>query len=243
MRKKYIVIIGVLLLLLCINFAIRQLQTEKIKQLTHDLSSNNNDIRGRAIDALEELGARAVPALLNILKDAQGQAKIDIIQLLGKNSSRNVALELTKMLKDNNWKVRFFTAEALGKIGDKYAVNPLLETWEDEKIWQVSQQIAIALNKIGYDENEEILFLTNIFNNSKDLYNQILSAILLYEITEKDIYKNFIIQEILEEDITIKSQVFFTLKSMKAPKTFSLLDKSFNDFDNKTQDLILRFKQ
>ncbi len=53
--------------------------------------------------------------------------------------------------KDEHYKVRLACAEALGKIGDKYAVTPLIDlvSDEDEKSVYVRESAAVALGMIG----------------------------------------------------------------------------------------------
>ena len=53
--------------------------------------------------------------------------------------------------KDENYKIRLACAEALGKIGDKYAVSPLIDlvSDEEEKSVYVRESAAAALGMIG----------------------------------------------------------------------------------------------
>ena len=53
--------------------------------------------------------------------------------------------------KDENYKIRLSCAEALGKIGDKYAVAPLLEVVSDEseKSVYIKESAVMALGMIG----------------------------------------------------------------------------------------------
>ena len=53
--------------------------------------------------------------------------------------------------KNENYKVRFACADALGKIGDKYAVAPLIEVVkdEDEKSIYLRESAASALGQLG----------------------------------------------------------------------------------------------
>ncbi|MBR5554514.1 HEAT repeat domain-containing protein [bacterium] len=53
--------------------------------------------------------------------------------------------------KDENYKVRFACADALGKIGDKYAVAPLIDVVqdEDEKSVYLRESAASALGMLG----------------------------------------------------------------------------------------------
>ena len=53
--------------------------------------------------------------------------------------------------KDENYKVRLACADALGRIGDKYAVKPLIELLEDEteKSMYLKESATFALGMLG----------------------------------------------------------------------------------------------
>lgn len=54
---------------------------------------------------------------------------------------------MIKALKDGDYSVRISAAVALGKIGDKRAVGPLIEALEDEESY-VRRAVAEALERI-----------------------------------------------------------------------------------------------
>jgi HEAT repeat protein len=51
-------------------------------------------------------------------------------------------------LKDRDWQVRSNAAEALGKLGDARAVEPLIASLKDQEA-PVQVEAAVALGKLG----------------------------------------------------------------------------------------------
>ncbi len=68
-----------------------------------------------------------------------------------KDTSAVTALLYCLNNKDENYKVRFACADALGKIGDKYAVAPLIDVVkdEDERSVYLRESAASALGMLG----------------------------------------------------------------------------------------------
>lgn len=74
--------------------------------------------------------------------------------------------------KNEHYKIRLACAEALGKIGDKYAVSPLIElvSDEDEKSVYVRESAAVALGMIG--DMRAVDSLVNILEAKKTFINK-----------------------------------------------------------------------
>ena len=74
--------------------------------------------------------------------------------------------------KDEHYKVRLACAEALGKIGDKYAVTPLIDVVSDEneKSVYVRESAAVALGMIG--DMRAVDSLVNILEAKKTFLNK-----------------------------------------------------------------------
>lgn len=74
--------------------------------------------------------------------------------------------------KEENYKIRLACADALGKLGDKYAVAPLIEvvTDQNERSVYVKESAACALGLLG--DTRAVEPLVNILNSSKGLLNR-----------------------------------------------------------------------
>lgn len=74
--------------------------------------------------------------------------------------------------KDENYKVRLACAEALGKIGDKYAVTPLINVVsdEDEKSVYVKESAVMALGMLG--DERAVDTLVNILETKRGLIDK-----------------------------------------------------------------------
>jgi HEAT repeat protein len=80
--------------------------------------------------------------------------------------------ELIKILKNGNWEERRDAAEVLGNLGNRQAVQPLIETVSNHfgddyghpnykalQDWMVREQAAKALGKLG---DEQVLLRTGL---------------------------------------------------------------------------------
>ncbi len=74
--------------------------------------------------------------------------------------------------KEENYKIRLACADALGKLGDRYAVAPLIEvvTDQNERSVYVKESAACALGLIG--DVRAVEPLVNILNSSKGILNR-----------------------------------------------------------------------
>lgn len=74
--------------------------------------------------------------------------------------------------KEENYKIRLACADALGKLGDRYAVAPLIEvvTDQNERSVYVKESAACALGLLG--DTRAVEPLVNILNSSKGLLNR-----------------------------------------------------------------------
>jgi len=70
---------------------------------------------------------------------------------------------LITVLGDEDWRIRQFAAETLGKIGDKRAVEPLIKALSDDHMWVRIYAVG-ALGKIG-DERAVKPLITSLEKN------------------------------------------------------------------------------
>ena len=89
-----------------------------------------------------------------------------------KNTSAVTPLLYCFNNKEEHYRVRLACADALGKLGDRYAVAPLIEvvTDQNERSVYVKESAACALGLIG--DVRAVEPLVNILDNSKGLLNR-----------------------------------------------------------------------
>ncbi len=119
-----------------------------ITKLIEALSDSNASVRSAAVKALGETQSpAAVTPLLVLLRDESGALKSQAAAALARLGP--VALpSLVSSLKDNRPSIRQLAAEALGDIGSKEAVAPLIELISTDQSGARPEAIE-ALGKIG----------------------------------------------------------------------------------------------
>ena len=114
------------------------------------LSDDHSGVRQRAAWALGRPGNnRAVDPLIKALSDelsVRGAATDALVQL------GDVTVgPLIKALSDDHSRIRWYAAEALGRLGDKRSVDPLIEALSDKR-YEVRAAAEAALEKLGYEK-------------------------------------------------------------------------------------------
>ncbi|MBN1267323.1 MAG: HEAT repeat domain-containing protein [Anaerolineales bacterium] len=139
------------------------IMTSKFDDLIRDLSDADFEKRPhgqvafatktafQAKDQLIAMGKEAVPAVIVcLMSQSPAHQRAMAAQVLGEVGGTDAVNALINMLRDPEMLVRGFSAEALGKIGDKRAVAPLREMANRQG--EVSEVIAYAkgaLNRFG----------------------------------------------------------------------------------------------
>jgi HEAT repeat protein len=125
-----------------------------IKLLDHE----KYDVQWRAADALGSMGEIACDPLLKVLTFPKIHVRIGVIEALGAIASpKSVEPLINTLMTDKNHEVRWVAAVALGGIGDKRAIPPLLASLREEDRY-VRYGSARALEQIGWSaETEEDL--------------------------------------------------------------------------------------
>jgi HEAT repeat protein len=118
-----------------------------IKPLIAALSSDDENVRKEAIEALSQLGKLAVEPLIQALSSDDGKVCIGAATALGRIGDLRAIEPLINALKDYSEAVRLASAEALAKIGEP-AVEPLIQALNSDS-WLVRSGAANALGKIG----------------------------------------------------------------------------------------------
>jgi len=121
---------------------------EVAEKLVPLLSSNEASVRNISIEILEGIGEEAVDVLISLLKDEDHDIRKFACDTLGNIASPKAAPYLISSLNDDpNINVACAAAEALGKIGDKRAVDSLTKALEGN-MWLMCS-CAEALGRIG----------------------------------------------------------------------------------------------
>lgn len=235
-KKRFLFFVAVSLLFMfiplgiVINLNLRERRL--INRLVNNLSHKNNIIRDRTIDSLERIGKPAIPALIKTLETARDdQVKINIIQLLSRSQNSTVLDSLCNMLKSNNWRLRFFGAQALGQIKNKNATEALLQLWLIEDRWQVKREVAIALAKI--EDKKTVPIFLETYRKTDDNKTKIFSAIVLYKLLREKKYFNIINDFIHSQDYQTRFMTIWTLGELEDPVMIPLLREALDDKDAK----------
>jgi len=125
---------------------LKEIGAPSIKHLLPLLDDDDSEVRFSALVTLGSLGEqRALKPLLKALKDEK--LKGAAIDALGGVKEPRAARRLIKLLKDKNSYIRMRAAVSLGSIGDKIAIDPLLEMLDIDK--ENQNPIIGALGKLG----------------------------------------------------------------------------------------------
>lgn len=125
----------------------------RIRRLVQTSFGETGAKQQRATRALEQMGERAIPSLLKLLKHPNSTVRRRAIKAFGllKNQERDIIRHLQTALADTDWRVRRQAARALGDWHWRayQAVPHLLRALRAEKEWLVKRHIVAALGKIG----------------------------------------------------------------------------------------------
>jgi HEAT repeat protein len=128
--------------------ALGNIGAPSVSALIEVLKDQNKGVHWRVQEALAQLGSRAVPALIDALKDKAWHVRWHAALALREIADASAVPALIEALKDSDPDVRWGAAEALGAIGDAAAVPALIVALKDIKS-SVRNDAAIALGKIG----------------------------------------------------------------------------------------------
>ena len=96
-----------------------------IKRFTADLRSSDGSVRQEARQTLVFIGEPALDFLIPLLKDPDDEVRWEVAKVLAEIADPRAASDLTTLLMDRNYGVRWVAAEALIALGWD-ALEPLL---------------------------------------------------------------------------------------------------------------------
>jgi HEAT repeat protein len=108
----------------------------------------DTDVRKSAAEALEQLGAPSVEALVGRLEDEDPEARTIAEETLGRIGDDRAVQPLIARLGDDVVSVRRAAADALGAIGNRDAVEPLIDALEQDVV-SVREEAVQALGNLG----------------------------------------------------------------------------------------------
>jgi HEAT repeat protein len=117
----------------------------EIRALIKDLGNEDFGKKFTAQDTLKEIGAPALPLLIEALQDIDLRVGAGSVLV---NIGQPAVAPLLNALEDPEWRVRFVAAHSLGRIGTEEAVEPLIRALADPQP-DVRKYAAEALGAIG----------------------------------------------------------------------------------------------
>jgi HEAT repeat protein len=125
---------------------IKDLGSLAIPHLLQLIGEEKPNRRNAAVKCLKEMGTQAAQDLLREAQKGQEREKILSLVVLGELKSKDVVDGIISILedKDESLNVRYEAAEALGKIGDRRAVLPLIKALNEDEWLQFPALLALG---------------------------------------------------------------------------------------------------
>ncbi len=156
--------------------ALTQIDGDIITPLSKLLKISDADLRGYVAMALgDQNDRRAIPLLIEALKDENPNVKYNAIEALGKLQAREAVFALAEWVESGEFFLAFVAIDALKNIGDPSITPILLARLHDE---QLRVPIIEALGELG-DESvvTSLVNLLNLSNAPTIVIAQALSTI------------------------------------------------------------------
>jgi len=195
----------------------------------------------------------SLPVLVDILlwKTGDAEQKEDFVNV------RTMAAKAIANLKDtsavnsllyclNNkkehYKVRFACADALGRIGDRFAVAPLIEVVkdEDERSVYLRESAASALGMLGdiraVDPLVSILETKNgILDKFTFLKERVIEALGKLRLKDNDRVFTALKQSLMDESPQIRINAIEALMESEEPEAYDVIKTCLKDEDNEVK--------
>lgn len=164
-----LIIFFCLLCVLCVKISYAQ----NLEYLAEQIRNGNSEQKRGALFEIrnrrtEEASRIAVPALRDKDEIVRATAAFSVIYL----PKGEVFNALAPNLQDKAEIVRRETAYALGKIQNPAAINPLIQTFQKDKVSEVKNACVVALGEIG--DASAVDFLTQLFKQKPTDENEFL---------------------------------------------------------------------
>ena len=167
------------------------------------LKNNDPNVRGSAANALVELGPKAVPALIHVLRDENDQAVCERVSDILVSIGPEAVPALMQAFKHTQYRnLRGWAASTLGRIGSKEAVPVLIEALHsDERFRWLA---ASALGNIG--PNAVPALIKALDSENDDVRRNAAKALLAIGPEAKDAVPR--LAKIVRGDLATQDKVF-----------------------------------
>lgn len=144
--------------------------------------------------------------------------------------------------KEENYKIRLACADALGKLGDRYAVAPLIEvvTDQNERSVYVKESAACALGLLG--DTRAVEPLVNILNSSKGILNRftflkerVIEALGKLKLGNSEFVFNALKNSLLDESSQIRISAIEAIMNSENPKAAETIKPLLQDEDEEVR--------
>lgn len=144
--------------------------------------------------------------------------------------------------KEENYKIRLACADALGKLGDRYAVAPLIEvvTDQNERSVYVKESAACALGLLG--DTRAVEPLVNILNSSKGILNRftflkerVIEALGKLKLGNSEFVFNALKNSLLDESSQIRISAIEAIMNSENPKAPETIKPLLQDEDEEVR--------
>ena len=143
--------------------------------------------------------------------------------------------------KEENYKIRLACADALGRIGDKFAVTPLINVVkdEDEKSVYVKESATFALGLLGDASAIEPLVSImeakqGIWDKFSFLKERIIEALGKLNINNKKVLK-VLKESLLDSSPMVRINAIAALMNSEYEEAYDLIREALKDEDNEVQ--------
>ena len=172
------------------------------------------------------------------------ELRVNIAKVVSNYKDNKAVLPLLYCMnnKDEHYKIRLACAEALGKIGDKYAVSPLIDlvSDEEEKSVYVRESAAVALGMIG--DMRAVDSLVNILEAKKTfmskftfLKERIIEALGKINSPSERVFKA-LKNSLDDESAQIRINAIEALMNSEDERAVSLIKKALKDQDEEVME-------
>lgn len=206
---------------------------DKLIEMLEDPSFNkDSSISGEVVIALGRIGdKKATLPLLRRFRSLDSCLKDDIFYSLGHLKDERAAAPLLKMLQDDRFSdSRGNIIDAIGDIGDKRTIEPLIKLRSQPGTWH-REEILTALGKMKDPKAYEFLMGVKRSRKTKDT-EVLISSLGNYETPEVlDILR----ENLKNSDDLVESAALNALGRMKSEKSTLLLIEALKNKDENTR--------
>lgn len=144
--------------------------------------------------------------------------------------------------KEENYKIRLACADALGKLGDRYAVAPLIEvvTDQNERSVYVKESAACALGLIG--DVRAVEPLVNILNSSKGILNRftflkerVIEALGKLKLGNSDFVFSALKNSLVDDSAQVRISAIEAIMNSENPKSSETIKPLLQDKDEEVR--------